>query len=237
MQFRSALKTLNQTNDVWMPPACFGSARVASYNAYNEDHAWTWEFSSVTETVGGSDVILQGVYDSYGVYHSSMNVVGWLGAQMSALPYGSGVILKLYFGGQDLNVNNPGYGLAEMKRKLEDIVVASLLTRILTPNGEYCPVKGFILVYKPPPTATLNDMLEILQYAKDMAYLKTVKVLGPLLKIPRNLGYMTYPDGTSPMGGYMIGKGLIPFRFVHEDYVQYVDPSEKVVNHSGKDYS
>jgi hypothetical protein len=34
VQFSSALKTLNQTNDVWMPPASFGSARVAEYNAY-----------------------------------------------------------------------------------------------------------------------------------------------------------------------------------------------------------
>lgn len=34
MQFRTALKTLNQANDVWMPPGSFGSARVADYNAY-----------------------------------------------------------------------------------------------------------------------------------------------------------------------------------------------------------
>jgi hypothetical protein len=237
MQFRSALKTLNQTNDVWMPPASFGSAKVADYNGYKTDHAWTWEFSSATETVGGSDVLLQGSYDSYGVYHSAMNVVGWLGAQMSALPYGSGVMLKLYFGGQDLNVNNPGYSLADMKRKLEDIIVASYLTRVITPDGEYCPVKGFIIVYKPPPTATLNDMLEILDYAKSMEYLRNAKVLGPILEIPRNLGYGTYTDTTSPMGGYMIGKGLIPFRFVYEDNVAYVNASDTVVTHSGKDYS
>lgn len=236
-QFKDALKGLNQTNQVWMPPASFGSARVADYNAYKGDHPWIWEFSSDSMMVGGSDIVLQSVWDAYQVYHSSINVVGWIGAQMSAMPFHSGIIVKLYFGGQDLNWNNPPYNVTQMKRKLEDIVVASLLTRILTPNGEYCPVKGFILVYKPPPTATLDDMLEILQYAKDMAYLKTVKVLGPILKIPRNLGYTTYPDRTSPMGGYMIGKGLIPFRFVYEDYVQYVDPSEKVVTHSGKDYS
>lgn len=237
MQFRSALKTLNQTNDVWVPPACFGSARVADYNAYKDDHAWTWEFSSVTETVGGSDVILQGVYDSYGVYHSSMNVVGWLGAQMSAMPYRSGAMLKLYFGGQDMNWNNPNYSLIQMKQKLKDIITASYLTRILTSAGEYCPVKGFIIVYKPPPTATLNDMLEILDYAKSMDYLRNVKVLGPILEIPRNLGDVTYTDRTSPMSGYMIGMGLIPFRFVYEDSVAYVNASDTVVTHSGKDYS
>jgi len=236
-QFSSALKTLNQTNDVWMAPACFGSARVADYNAYKDDHVWTWEFSSVTETVGGSDVLLQGAYDNSSVYHSSINVVGWLGAQMSAMPHGSGAMLKLYFGGQDLNVNNPGYSLAEMKKKLEDIIVASYLTRVITSNGEYCPVKGFIIVYKPPPTAKLNDMLEILDYAKSMEYLRNAKVLGPILEIPKNLGYMTYTDKTSPMGGYMIGKGLIPFRFVYEDNIAHVDATDTVVTHSGKDYS
>jgi hypothetical protein len=235
-ELSAALKALNQTNDLWMPPVSFCSARVAPYNGYETDHAWTWEFSSVTDTVGASDVLLQETYDSDGVYHSAMNVVGWLGAQMSAMPYGSGAMLKLYFGGTDLGVNNPGYSLADMKQKLKEIIVAAYLSRVITPEGEYCPVKGFILVYKPPPNATINDMMDILNYAKSMEYLRNVKVLGPILEIPNNLGYTTYADQTSPMGGYMIGQGLIPFRFVSEDNVAYANASE-VVTQSGKDYS
>jgi len=124
-----------------------------------------------------------------------------------------------------------------MKSKLEDIITACYLTRIINSEGEYCPVKGFILVYKPLPIATMEDMLEVLQYANDMAYLRTVKVGGPILEIPRDLGYSNYPDSLNPLGGYMIGKGLIPFRFVYEDYVGYVNQSETIVNHSAKDYS
>ena len=237
IQFRNSLKALNQSNEVWMPPASFCSARVADYNDFKEDNPWTWEFSSEDTMVGGSDIILQNVWDYAGVYHSAMNVVGWLGAQMSGMPYNSGIIVKLYWGGSDLNTNSPNYSLPQMKKKLEDIITACYLTRILASNGEYCPVRVFVLTYKPPPTATLTDMLEILEYAKDMSYLRTAKVLGPILKIPRNLGYTTYPDNLSPMGGYMIGKGLIPFRFVYEDYSGNVDPTEKIVTQSAKDYS
>lgn len=236
-RLKDDLKSMNETNDLWMPPASFGSAGVADYNAFEENHTWVSEFSSDGMTVGGSDAILQGVWDTYQVYHSSVNVAGWIGAQMSTMPYGSSIILKLYFGGQDLGLNNPGYNLVEMKKKLEDIIVASYLTRILTPNGEYCPVKGFILVYKPPPLATLGDMLDILQYAQTMEPLKYAKIIGPVLAIPKDLGYSTYFDRTSPMSGYLIGTGLVPFRFVLKDNIPYLSSNEKIVTQSGKDFS
>jgi hypothetical protein len=236
-ELRAALKSLNQTNDVWMPPVAFSSAKVADFNDFKGDHPWTWEFSLENATVGGSDVLLQNVWDYAGVYHSAVNVAGELGAQMSKMPFNSGIVLKLYWGGSELNTNNPDYSVPLMKRKLEDIITASYLTRIITPDGEYCPVKGFVLVYKPPPTANLTDMLDILQFAKDMAYLRTAKVGGPVLEIPKDLGYATYNDRSSPLGGYMIGKGMLPFKFVYEGNVGYVNSTEKIVHSSAKDYS
>ena len=122
-QLETELKTLNQTNELWMPLA-MSSARVAGYNSYDESHPWTYGFNNETNVNFVADIILQNSWDSQEVYHSALNAVGWIGAQMSNLPYGTGIILKLYFGGQDLNSNNPDYDTAGMKQKIKDIIRA-----------------------------------------------------------------------------------------------------------------
>ena len=234
--FRSKMQTLNPASKVYVPsPMGFTSSRSATYNWFADDHAIAWEAVGNTDNVI-ADVLLQNVWDSAKVYHSAMNVPGWLGAQMCVMPKERGMILKLYWGGSGLETNNPRYNIAQMKKRLKDIVLASYLTRVVRPEGEWCPVVGFIIVYKPPPVCTMEDILEVLNFARRMEFLRRVPVHSPILKIPASLGRDT-SDPVDPLNGYQVSKGLIPMRFVHEHYVASVPPGELVVEQSKRDYS
>jgi hypothetical protein len=236
MRFRNRIKALDPNSKVYGPGMGFCSSRPVDYNWFAADHPKVWEYIGNSDGII-TDVILQRVWNYSQVYHSAMNVSGWLGPQMCAMSASTDMVFKLYWGGADLNMqDNPNYSIAKNKEKLKEAILAAYLTRIIGPEGEWCPIGQIAICYKPPPTSTIYDLLEVLDYARNMEYLKQVTVKTPVLVVSRTLG-QGVGDAHDPLSGYMNYRGLIPTRFVHEDNVGYVKPTDILVTHSCKDYS